>query len=84
MSRWEAEEPGRAARAALLWTQLQAEKVANSVGIPATPTPTPGIIAAAGDDQKIGQGVDGQEEWIKARAAAIKVPVKLEKEREEW
>lgn len=73
--RWEAAEPGRAGRAALLWTQKQAAKVAETRdGV------APG--AAATDGVGGGGAGGGDEEWIKARAAAVGVPMELEKDRQ--
>ncbi|CAM9419849.1 unnamed protein product [Ascophyllum nodosum] len=73
VERWEAAEPGRASRAAILWTQHQAANVASLGGEILTSQPT--AKAAV-------QGSEVNEEWIKARAAALGVPVELEKERQ--
>lgn len=81
--RWEAAEPGRAARAALLWTQRQASKVANSGGANSTSPPATGVTQS-GDGGRDGGGGGGEEDWIKARAAAVGVPVELEKDRQAW
>lgn len=68
LPRWEASEPGRSGRAALLWTQRQAAKVAETHG---------GAAPGSG-----GGNMAADEEWIKARAAAIGVPMDLEIERQ--
>eukprot|EP00752_Nemacystus_decipiens_P010794 g9601.t1 len=87
---WETAEPGRAARAALLWTQRQASKVAR-FGNGDTPSPphyssaetnASAARANATIDANPSPGAEGYEDWIKARAAAVGVPVALEKERQ--
>lgn len=67
---WEANDAGRAERASLLWTQRQAAKVANTSD------------DFARDPLCINACEGGDEEWVKARAAALNVPLDLEKARQ--
>eukprot|EP00903_Cladosiphon_okamuranus_P015705 g14497.t1 len=88
---WETAQPGRAARAALLWTQRQASKVArlghgDTSVLPPSSRPAKTSASAVSANASAGAnpspGAEGYEDWIKARAAAIGVPVSLEKERQ--
>ncbi|CAM9095986.1 unnamed protein product, partial [Hapterophycus canaliculatus] len=84
---WEARRPGRAARAALVWTQRQASKVAYLGSAENPPMPLPSSSAGAtAPEMSISANPspseDGYEDWIKARAVAVGVPVALEKERQ--
>ncbi|CAM9428545.1 unnamed protein product, partial [Ectocarpus sp. 8 AP-2014] len=86
---WEAATPGRAGRAALLWTQRQASKVASlgSGDRSLTSSSPPENVATSSSTTSSNvnvnpkTGEEGYEDWIKARAAAVGVPVALERER---
>ncbi|CAN0342144.1 unnamed protein product [Ectocarpus sp. 12 AP-2014] len=86
---WEAATPGRAGKSALLWTQRQASKVASlgngdrSLTSSSSPenVATPSSTTSSDVSVNPKPGEEGYEDWIKARAAAVGVPVALERER---